>query len=580
MRVTAAAGRLTEQPLFRFLRFLCYINADIWNYQLIFVFLHQIYKVRDMSNENNMRPLPKMVQDFEELRKGGFVYVDKTDMVWHIANGDKFNFLGRPRRFGKSLLTSTLHYYFEGRKDLFQGLNIMGLEKEWTKRQVFHFDFSGCNTADELNNYIDFALIRYEEIYGRDGAAKEPKDRFLTLIQQACAKYDAPVAILVDEYDTPLQHTLFNPKEHESLRDIYRSFFPALKTGGKYIKCAFLTGVTRFTQLSIFSTLNNVSIIGSMPQYATVCGLTEKEIRTDFAPELEAMGKKNGWSTEQTIKQLEMMYDGYHFSYVLGDGVYNPYSVINALANGRISNYWASSGASSLLNDMLTHSDENGKNLDGRLMTQDTLETADVSLDNVTLFLYQSGYLTVKDYYDGVYRLGIPNTEVRMALYKIVLPNALRRQQEDVDSAIADIKWALNDGDVTQAMKSLQLLVAQTPYSRGKDAKAYEDRYRFIVKNTLFLCGCQVEEEKQMATGRIDLVAHYRNIIMVMELKLDSNQGMEGAKRQMTDRQYTSAYSAEKNAVYAIAIGFSTKDKGITQINVEKIENQYRGHKP
>jgi len=291
------------------------------------------------------RRLPLGIQGFEEIRKEEYLYVDKTDLAWQIANGNKYNFLSRPRRFGKSLLTSTLKCYFEGRKDLFEGLKIMELEKEWPKRQVFSFDFSGFETADSLFHHIDSRLDDYEMIYGKKERNKTLVDRFIYLMKSAYEKTGQQVAVLVDEYDAPLQHTLFKKEEHEAIVTVYRSFFPALKTAGDYLKCLFLTGITKFTQLSLFSTLNNVSIIGSWQEYATVCGVTQQEILDNFQPELEAMGKANGWTTDETLAKLKTAYDGYRFSSDAAPDkmVYNPYSLINALSRKEIGNYWVSS---------------------------------------------------------------------------------------------------------------------------------------------------------------------------------------------------------------------------------------------
>lgn len=521
---------------------------------------------------NNARRLPVGLQGFEKIRREGYVYVDKTDMVWQIANGRQNNFLSRPRRFGKSLLTSTLKCYFEGKRELFEGLKIMKLEKEWKPRQVFHFDFSGNNSADALKNYLNSALAQYEEEYGRNDYDNTLKDRFMTLLAKGAEKYGAPVAVLVDEYDTPLQHTLYNGKEHEKVRDIYTSFFPALKTGEEYIKCAFLTGVTRFSQLSLFSTLNNVTMLGSMPQYATVCGITEDEIRSNFMPELERMGRTKGWSMEQTMAELKDMYDGYHFTAEM-QGVYNPYSLINALADNNLGYYWVSSGGSSLLNEMLQHTEVEGESLDGCVMRRSTVEEADISLDNIPLFLYQAGYLTIKEAKPRRYTLGFPNKEVRTALYEIVLPNALKKKESYVDNIIGDIEEALDKQHIKNAIEGLKELIAGVPFAHDSNEYLSEERYRYLLKLAFYVIGCKVEEEKQMATGQIDLIAHYDNCILVMELKLDNNGGIEAAKQQIIDRNYASIFSAEKTkAVYSVAISFSTKERGISDYFIERVK--------
>jgi len=478
------------------------------------------------------RRLPLGIQGFEEIRKEGYLYVDKTDLTWQIANGNKYNFLSRPRRFGKSLLTSTLKCYFEGRNDLFEGLKIMELEKEWPKRPVFSFDFSGLETADALSDYISGMLDIYEKEYGK-GSFTNLNSRFAYLIEKAYEKTGQQVAVLVDEYDAPLQHTLFKEKEHEAIVTVYRSFFPALKTAGDYLKCLFLTGITKFMQLSLFSTLNNVSIIGSWQEYATVCGVTGKEIVDNFQPELEAMSKANGWTVDETLAKLKTAYDGYRFSEDADPEkmVYNPFSLINALSRKKIGNYWASSGGSSLLNELLKEGYSKKIDLENCMVSKFDLETSDVSLSKIGLFLYQSGYLTIKDYDGYDYTLCIPNEEVRYSLYEIILPNIMNEDEEDVKSSIRRIRAALRDDDIDTMMKNLQQFLSETPYSRDKDNYKYEEYYRMIMRAVFSLVGCRVQEEKHVATGGIDFVARYGNkTTLVFELKMNRNGGIEAAK--------------------------------------------------
>jgi len=517
------------------------------------------------------RKLPVGIQGFEEVRKGEYLYVDKTDMVWQIANGVKNNFLSRPRRFGKSLLTSTLKCYFEGRKDLFEGLKIMDLETEWPKRQVFSFDFSGKETAEDLYHHINTTLAKYEAIYGKFETDESLSDRFVSLMEKAREATGHQVAVLVDEYDAPLQHTLFKPEEHEKMVVVYRSFFPALKTASDHLKCLFLTGITKFTQLSLFSTLNNISIIGFDPQYATVCGITQQEILDNFQPELREMGAKNGWTTDETIAKLRDMYDGYRFCEDSDPQkmVYNPYSLICALGDKKIRNYWASSGGSRLLTDLLQNAESKRINLDNCMVSKYDLEMADVSLSKVALFLYQAGYLTIKDYDGYDYTLCIPNEEVRYALYEIILPGVTGEDEEDMKDSIRRIRGALRDGDITTMMENLKQFLAETPYSRDGKNYRYEEFYRMVMRATFTLVGCRVEEEKQMATGRIDLVARFEDkAILVFELKMKDNGGLEAAKKQLGDNRYTAAFSAENASVYGIAVSFDSEKRGIEDYRI------------
>jgi len=524
-----------------------------------------------MSAMKTTRRLPQGLQSFVQIRKEGYVIVDKTDLVWKIANGVRYNFLNRPRRFGKSLLTDTLACYLAGKKELFEGMKIMDLEQEWPQRHVFRFDFSGHETAQGLERYLQTSLELYEQKFGKSpftGLA----DKFSWLMQQACEQTGYTVGVVVDEYDSPLQHTLFNPTEHEKFVQVYRSFFPALKTSSQYLKCLFITGITKFTQLSLFSTLNNVSVLSTMPEYATVCGFTHQEIIDNFQPELEAMGQKFGQSVDQVLNDLRDMYDGYHFSDDTAPekAVYNPFSLINALAEGRLRNYWAASGGSDLLDKMLQRTEVNKETLDGCTIDRDTLDLADVTPDNIPLFLYQCGYLTIKGASKHRYTLGFPNNEVRRSLYKIVLPNALRKRSYYVDNIMGDIQQALDNSDVATAMEKLKQLISSVPFAHDSEEYLTEERYRYLLKIAFYLVGCHIEEEKPMASGIIDLVAHYDNCILVMELKLDSNGGLKAAKEQLDARNYAAAFAAEDKPVYAIAIELGSHERSITAYDITR----------
>jgi len=519
--------------------------------------------------ERKHKLLPKGIQNFEELRCGGYHYVDKSDMVWDMANTNKFCFLSRPRRFGKSLLASTLHCYFAGRKELFEGLKIMDLERGWPKRQVFHFDFSGISTAKDLSAYINIRISEYEEVYGRKEMYMPLKDRMYDLMQRAYDKTGQQVAVLVDEYDAPLQHTLFIQDEQEALKDVYRDFFPCFKTGRHLLKCLFLTGIMKFTQLSLFSVLNTVVNLSFNKKYATVCGITRNELLQEFDAELDALADEKEISKAEAIAQMEAMYDGYHFHWK-GEGVFNPYSVINALSDGDIMNYWISTGGNQMLSSMLQRFGSKEADYEGICIDRLSLEESDANATNVILFLYQAGYLTIKDFDGDVYTLGFPNREVRQALYSIVLPNALAKSEEDVSNCTTRIKTALNKADIETVMENLRAIVAGTPYSQDNSQKALEERFVFILKHILYLCKCELEEERHVAKGRIDLVAHHPKCILVMEMKMDSNGGLAAADEQMTDRHYVNAYMAEKKPVFAVSIEFSSEQRGITSYKINR----------
>ena len=519
-----------------------------------------------MMTGNRDRKLPVGVQSFYEIRKQGYLYVDKTELVWRLVNeGNKFNYLSRPRRFGKSVLVDTLQTYFEAERELFDGLKIMSLEKEWTKRPVVRLDMSNATATPEgICAYLDDAFFDYETEYGitvRPGATLTV--RLKNIIRSACAKTGRQVAVLIDEYDSPLQHSWKTPA-HEACRNVYRDVFSVLKSEDRNEKFVFITGVTKFTQISLFSALNNLSNISFDAEWATLCGITEQEMTDNFMPEIAAMGKTNGLTPEETAEQLKANYDGYHFSADNMVGVFNPYSLVNALDSGKIKNYWASSGATSMLPKFVDDMELRLKDFDNCTLMDMVAETSDVVGGGPELFLYQSGYLTIKGYSDGVYFMGIPNKEVRNTLYEIVLPTLTMRSMSDLQSNEAYLKIHLSTGNLTEAKKCLKALVADVPYSNKKlGSMDMEERYRLIMSTIFNAIGCRVEVEKMNSTGRIDMVVEVKNYIYVMELKLTNNGGLAAAERQILDRRYTEPFKSGKQKVIALAVELDSEGKGL-----------------
>ena len=372
--------------------------------------------------ETNDRRLPVGIQSFDVIRKEGYLYVDKTDIIWQLANRNKkYNYLSRPRRFGKSVLVDTLEAYFMGKKELFEGLKIMQLETEWVKRPVIRLDMSRAGAEPEtLRSYLDITFDRLEKEYGiTPKPTAQLADRFNAIIVGSYEQTGQQVAILIDEYDSPLQHSWKTP-HHEACTSIYREVFAILKADDKYEKFVFITGITKFTQISLFSVLNNLSNISFEPEYAAICGITKEEVLRDFKPEINKLAEYENWTFDEAVAKLTAYYDGYHFSRRNMVDVFNPFSLINALADSDLKNYWASSGATSLLPKFVDDMEIKMKNFEDCPIDSDTLETSDVTGGGAELFLYQSGYLTIKSYTEGIYMLGIPNHEVRKALYKIV----------------------------------------------------------------------------------------------------------------------------------------------------------------
>ena len=516
--------------------------------------------------EINDRKLPVGIQSFEEIRKQGCLYVDKTDIIWQLANrGKKYNYLSRPRRFGKSVLVDTLEAYFMGKKELFEGLKIMQMETEWVKRPVIRLDMSQAGAVPEsVRSYLDDVFntleTEYRIVVRQDSSLAV---RFKNIIETAYNKTGLQVAILIDEYDSPLQHSWKTP-QHEACTDIYREVFAILKADDKYEKFVFITGITKFTQISLFSVLNNLSNISFEPEYAALCGITKEEVLRDFKPEINKLAASKGWTFDEAVVQLTAYYDGYHFCHENMVDIFNPFSLINALADSKLRNYWASSGATSMLPKFVDDMEIRLKDFDNSALLDTIIETSDVTGGGAELFLYQSGYLTIKGYINGTYLLGIPNFEVRQALNEIVLPTLAMRKNNDLQSTQAFLNVHLSLGNLPEAMKCLKALIADVPYSNKKLASMdMEERYRLIMSTIFYAIGCRVEVEKMIATGRIDMVVENTNFIYVLELKLSNNGGVDAAAEQMKAKQYAEPFKADKRKVIALVIELDDMGKGL-----------------
>ena len=516
--------------------------------------------------ETNDRRLPVGIQSFEKIREEGYLYVDKTDIIWQLANkGKKHNYLIRPRRFGKSVLVDTLEAYFMGKKELFEGLKIMQLETEWVKRPVIRLDMSCAGAEpDNLRSYLNNIFSQYEEEFSLDPDPTDSlADRFNAIIVGAYKQTGLQVAILIDEYDSPLQHSWKTP-HHEACTAIYREVFAILKADDKYEKFVFITGITKFTQISLFSVLNNLSNISFDSEYAALCGITKEEVVRDFKPEINKLASRKGWTFDEAVAQLTAYYDGYHFSHENMVDIFNPFSLINALADSKLRNYWASSGATSMLPKFVDDMEIRLKDFDNSALLDTIIETSDVTGGGAELFLYQSGYLTIKGYINGTYLLGIPNFEVRQALNGIVLPTLAMRKNNDLQSTQAFLNVHLSLGNLPDAMKCLKALIADVPYSNKKLAcMDMEERYRLIMSTIFYAIGCRVEVEKMIATGRIDMVVENTNFIYVLELKLSNNGGVDAATEQMKAKQYAEPFKADKRKVIALAIELDDMGKGL-----------------
>ena len=374
--------------------------------------------------ETNDRILPVGIQSFEKIRKGGYLYVDKTDIIWQLANrGKKYNYLSRPRRFGKSVLVDTLEAYFMGKKELFEGLKIMQMETEWVKRPVIRLDMSQAGAEPEsLKDYLNYTFQEYESLYEiKVSNDSSLATRLSEIVRIAYEQTGEQVVILIDEYDSPLQRSWKTPL-YEKCTAIYRDVFVILKSMDKFENFIFITACTKFSQFSLTSGLNNLSFIGFDSEYAALCGITKEEAIRYFKPEINKLAACKGWTFDEATIQLSSYYGGYHFSRRNMVDVFNPFSLINALADSDLKNYWLSSGTSPLLSKFEDDIKKRLKDFEYCPIISDTLESSDVTDGGAELFLYQSGYLTIKGYMDRIYLLGFPNSEVKKSLYETILP--------------------------------------------------------------------------------------------------------------------------------------------------------------
>ena len=521
----------------------------------------------------DLQPLPCGVQDFEIIRTNGQLYADKTDYVYKLAN-DKNSFcyfLGRPRRFGKSLFLSTLECYFNARKDLFEGLKVMELEQKWTKYEVLRFDLSGCNTAESLKDKISRTLRKYESIYGYTALDKSEGDRMATLLETASKGEQQRVVVLFDEYDSALQQTMYNEEEHEKMRDFYRSFFAVMKSESHYIFKIFLTGIMKFTQLSLFSVLNNIKILSASDEYAGVCGFTHDDLLSYFKRHMERLADANGMTYEQAFQAVLDRYDSYSFSKKLTK-VINPYSLLNALADCELNNYWTISGSTKMLMETIDNGEHQMPNWDCEYMDKLSLEGNDADRSNFVLSLYQTGYLTIKDYDKDLeaYKLGVPNREVKEAISKLIVPRILKKDENVVESSILQFKKEFIFGDLNKAMQSLQALVAGTPYSQDHTSKAIEERFQFIIVQVLFLCGFKPQSKVSIATGRMDIVCKTKWRNAIFELKMTSNGGLDAASEQIADRNYAAPFLSADKELVTFAIEFNAEKKSLTRWSISR----------
>ena len=494
---------------------------------------------------DGFRRYPAGVQDFEEIRTGGFVYVDKTQYVYDLANTQgNAVFLSRPRRFGKSLLCSTLKYYFRGRRDLFQGLAIDRLESEWIQYPVLHFDMSRAKRRDpsKVRDVLSGKLSDYESVYGVNPTKKTLGDRLEWLVAEAHRQTGDKSVLIFDEYDSPLLELISDRDAMGEVRDILTEFYGPVKSMGEHLRFVFITGITKFSQMSIFSSINNLTNISMERRWEGICGITAQELVDNFQPDVERLAHDNGMIVDAMWSALRDMYDGYHFSRGLTD-IYNPFSLLNAFRSGELQDKWFDSATPSSLIDVLRFYPFRIQSLDNVELFASDFDIPFDNFNTVYPILYQSGYLTIKDY-DGdlkLFTLGIPNREVHNGLYKVLLAHYVSTDVTSNSSLLVHVVRAMRRDDIDAAMAAVQSYLAALPYD-GNSGRRNELDYERDLRIIFECIGIEVDTEVRNATGRCDVVMKTAQRIYVLELKIDDTATVADALAQIDEKHYLIPY--------------------------------------
>ena len=504
---------------------------------------------------------PVGIQNFESLRRDGYFYVDKTAKIYELAKTGRYYFLSRPRRFGKSLLVSTLEAYFQGKKELFEGLAMQEVEKEWKQYPVLYLDLNTrkYESEDSLSELLDEYLIGWENIYGKNEAEKGLERRFAGVIRRAHEKTGERVAILIDEYDKPMLQAIGDQKRQDSFRSTLKAFYGALKSEDGHIKFALLTGVTKFGKVSVFSDLNNLEDISRDEAYYDICGISEKELIDNFSEDIQELARANGQTFEQACERLKTDYDGYHF-YPDSPGIYNPFSLFNTFKKRQYGSYWFETGTPTYLVELLKLHKYDLYRMAHEKTTSDVLDSIDASSTNPIPVIYQSGYLTIKGYIPEprIYELGFPNREVEEGFLKFLLPYYTPLQETGSGFAIWDFISDVKSGDIDGFMERLQSFLADCPYELAKDIELHYQNVLFIVFR---LAGLYTKVEYHTSRGRIDLVLQTDSYVYVMEFKLDGSA--EQALQQIEEKQYALPFAKDSRKVYTIGVNFSSETRNI-----------------
>ncbi len=529
-----------------------------------------------------IKTMPLGIQSFEKLRNTDCAYIDKTKFIWDLTRTNFPYFLSRPRRFGKSLLLSTMKAYFLGQKELFEGLAIKDLEenqeKTWKKHPVLYLDLNAEKYTEEqdLINILNRHLLSWEEEYKPSQIDESLAGRFFNVIKKAYEQTGRLVVILIDEYDKPLLQSFGDNEElNDKYRKILKAFYGVIKSADQYLRFVFLTGVTRFSKVSIFSDLNNLTDISFLKQYAGICGITQKELEDNFEAEIEALAEENNLTIEECLATLKKKYDGYIFTdnYV---NLYNPFSILNTLSSKEIKNYWFATGTPTFLVKYLKNGHHNIQDLDGNIfMEQSGLDTYRAEERDPLPILFQAGYLTIKDYNpeSQLYRLAFPNDEVRYGFLKTLIPSYLYMRTNEAPLAIWNFVEDIRANRVDEFMERLQSIISSIPYDNleEKDLKLREQNYQTAVYLVFALMGQFVRTEVHSATGRSDCELETKDAIYIFEFKLTENGSAEDAIQQIKDKGYADKYKPSNKKLILVGASFDgekrTIDKWLQEVD-------------
>ena len=508
-------------------------------------------------------------QSFPSIRNGGFVYVDKTPYVWRLANDSKYFFLSRPRRFGKSLLISTLEEYFKGNRELFKGLAIDSLQPEpWPEYPVLHLDFTlqEYRTAGNLLNFLNKNLDKWEALYGSNPNDDSPTSRFATVIEKAFEKTGMPVVVLIDEYDKPILDCIDNPALMDENRQALKSFYESMKGVQKVLRFVMLTGVGKIGNINVFSGLNNIRDLSMNDDFAAICGITREELMSALEPGVKAFAEEYGVSTERMYELLRVSYDGYHFSRKMFD-VYNPYSLLNALADKTLGEYWSRTGTPTRLVKQLCHTDLPVMELDGCTCSTEELMRGNVTENDLIPTLYYTGYLTLKgfDLENSEYTLGFPNKEVRASFASYLLPMLTNMQQQDTNRLAGKLRKALANNDLEEFFKVMKVYYSKFDYDLVENN---EGHYQDFFYAACLMVAPEVKAEYKTAAGRIDLCLGTKTRIYIVEFKIcdhpdQAPKKIEEAFEQIERKQYDLPFRLDGRRIVKLAVVFDRESRNI-----------------